>query len=221
MERRRVIFLGPPGGGKGTQARKIAEKSTLLTISSGETLRREIREQSEVGKLAANFVESGLLVPDDVITGVMLEGIKRLPPGAGFILDGFPRTVPQAEALQTGLAAMNMSIDAVIDFTIDDAVIIRRIVNRRVCTKCEEPYNLETRPPKVADVCDICGGALTQRVDDREDVITTRLGAYRAQTAPLVAYYTRLGLLHSVTANQPAERVEAEIRAILESPLSK
>ncbi|MBL8877893.1 MAG: adenylate kinase [Phycisphaerales bacterium] len=221
MNRRRVIFLGPPGSGKGTQARKIAEKSSLLPISSGETLRREIREQSEVGRLAANFVESGLLVPDDIITGVMIAGIKKLPSGTGFILDGFPRTVPQADALQGGLAAMSMSIDAVVDFELDDAEIVKRIVNRRVCTKCEEPYNLESRPPKVAGVCDICGGALTQRVDDREDVIMTRLGAYRAQTAPLVAHFARQGLLCSVRANRPAHEVEADILAILESPTSK
>lgn len=221
MEKRRVIFLGPPGSGKGTQARKIAEKHSLLPISSGETLRREIREQSEVGRLAAQFVESGLLVPDDVITGVMLEGIRKLPPGSGFILDGFPRTVPQAESLQTGLAGMGKAIDAVIDFTIEDAVIIGRIANRRVCTKCEEPYNLESRPPKVTGVCDICGGQLTQRVDDREDVIATRLGAYRAQTSLLVAYYKKLDLLHSVAADRSAEQVERDILAILESPKAK
>lgn len=221
MERRRVIFLGPPGSGKGTQARKIAEKSSLLPISSGETLRREIREQSEVGRLAANFVESGLLVPDEIITGVMIAGIRKLPTDSGFILDGFPRTVPQAEALQSGLATMDMKIDCVIDFELDDSVIISRIVNRRVCTKCEEPYNLESRPPKIAGVCDICGSALTQRVDDREDVITTRLGAYRAQTAPLVTFFSRQGLLRTVPANRPANVVEADIRAILESSTSK
>jgi adenylate kinase len=126
--------------------------------------------------------------------------------------------VPQAESLQAGLSGMGMAIDAVIDFLIEDAAIVGRIANRRVCTKCEEPYNLRSRPPKIADVCDICGGRLTQRVDDREDVIMTRLGAYRAQTSPLVAYYQQLGLLHAVAADRPAEDVERDILAILESP---
>ncbi|QOJ15311.1 MAG: adenylate kinase [Planctomycetia bacterium] len=217
MPARRVVFLGPPGTGKGTQAQSLARTRGLAAISSGDVLRAEIRGGSEIGRQADGFVRSGNLVPDEIVTGVMLTGLKRLPPDAGFTLDGFPRTVPQAEALAAGLAAMGARLDLVVDFVLADDVIVRRIVGRRVCTKCNASYNTEFLPPRTDRVCDNCGTALVQRVDDRADVIATRLQAYRVQTAPLVAYYERLGLLRAVDASRPADEVQRRVESLVDA----
>lgn len=213
----RLIFLGPPGSGKGTQAQRLQKNRGLPALSSGDTLRKEIRHASPIGTKAAQFVQAGTLVPDDVITGVMLSAIGKLPDSDGFILDGFPRTVPQAEALDEGLEARGLTIDAVLDFLIEDPQIIARIVARRVCSQCAATYNLESLPPAVAGVCDQCGGKLEQRVDDREDVIATRLETYRAQTAPLVEYYSQRNLLRTVDANADAQSVEAQLARVIHS----
>jgi adenylate kinase len=213
----RLIFLGPPGTGKGTQAQRLCQTHGWAALSSGDALRREIRDESDIGRQAAQYVEAGTLVPDDVVTGVMLSAIDRMPPGGGFVLDGFPRTLPQAEALGRGLEQRGLKIDAVLDFRMDDDRIVRRIVNRRVCTKCDATYNLEFLRPRVAGVCDSCGGALVQRVDDREDVIATRLETYRSQTAPLVDYYTQQGRLHVVNAFADADSVEREVSRVVAS----
>jgi len=218
MAARRLIFLGPPGSGKGTQAVRLAERLGLVQLSSGDALRRERAEGSEIGRKAAQYMDAGTLVPDEVITGVMLAAIAKLPAGTGFILDGFPRTVPQAEALSAGLQARKLKVDAVIDFKLDDAEIIRRIVERRVCKACAATYNLSFLPPKVAGVCDKCQGELIQRPDDRREVVVTRLETYRAQTAPLIAYYTQQGLLQSVDSAAGADAVQAQVARLIEAP---
>jgi adenylate kinase len=218
MAARRLIFLGPPGSGKGTQAVRLAERLGLVQLSSGDALRRERAEGSEIGRKAAQYMDAGTLVPDEVITGVMLAAIAKLPAGTGFILDGFPRTVPQAEALSAGLQARKLKVDAVIDFKLDDAEIIRRIVERRVCKACAATYNLSFLPPKVAGVCDKCKGELIQRPDDRREVVVTRLETYRAQTAPLIAYYTQQGLLQSVDSAAGADAVQAQVARLIEAP---
>lgn len=218
MAATRLIFLGPPGSGKGTQAARLAEQLGLVQLSSGDVLRRERAEGSPVGRQAARYMDAGTLVPDEVITEVMLAAVDRLPPGTGFVLDGFPRTVPQAEALARGLRARNLPIDAVIDFQLDDAEIIRRIVERRICRQCGATYNLSFLPPKVAGRCDKCGGELIQRPDDRREVVATRLETYRAQTAPLIDYYARSGRLHTVDAARGAAAVAAEIARIVAAP---
>ena len=210
----RVIFLGPPGTGKGTQARRLSERLGLAALSSGDTLRREIKEGSEIGRQAERHVVSGGLVPDEIITRVMLAGIAKLGSNAGYVLDGFPRTTPQAEALEQGLNARGQRIDGVLDFELADAEIIARIVGRRVCSQCGATYNIAFLPPRRADVCDACGGGLAQRADDREDVIRTRLETYRAQTAPLIGHYADQGLLFRIDASGPAETVE---RAVVET----
>jgi adenylate kinase len=211
-----LIFLGPPGSGKGTQAARLEEKLGLIQLSSGDALRRERKEQSEIGRKAAEYMDAGTLVPDDVITGVMLAAIDKLPSGSGFILDGFPRTVAQAEALETGLAERNLQIAAVIDFKLDDSEIVRRIVERRVCSDCGATYNLSFLPPKEAGVCDKCGSRnIIQRPDDREEVVRTRLETYRAQTAPLIEFYSGGGLLRSVDSSSGADAVEAEVERIV------
>ncbi len=213
----RLVLLGPPGAGKGTQAKRLAADFGLVALSSGDILRGEIKAGTAVGKKAEGYVKSGTLVPDAVITEVMLAGIDRVDPGAGFILDGFPRTVPQAEALEGGLAARRRPLDAVIDFDMNDGEIVRRIVSRRSCGNCGAVYNLEFLPPRVPDVCDACGSALVQRVDDTETTVVTRLATYRRQTAPLVAHYEACGLLRRVDGAAPADRVQLAIRRIVES----
>jgi len=217
MAIKRIIFLGPPGTGKGTQAARMSERFGLEAMSSGDTLRQEIKAGSDVGQKAAEYVEAGTLVPDEIITGVMLAGINKLPAGIGFILDGFPRTVPQAESLADGLARAGMGLDGVIDFQMDDQRIIERIVTRRVCSSCGATYNIRFFPPRVEGVCDKCGGQVAQRVDDREDVIKTRLETYRSQTAPLIEFYSQQGLLRTVDASQEAEAVEVQVVKIIEA----
>jgi adenylate kinase len=215
MPAKRLIFLGPPGSGKGTQANHVSERLSLVAMSSGDTLRAEIKAGSDVGQRAAQYVRAGTLVPDDVVTGVMLSAITGLPPGTGFILDGFPRTVPQAEALEAGLRAAGVAIDAAIDFQIEDGLIVQRIVSRRVCGDCGATYNTRFLPPRVEGVCDKCGGEVVQRVDDREDVIRTRLETYRSQTAPLIEFYSERGLLRRVDASQEAQAVAAQVLRLL------
>jgi adenylate kinase len=211
MARKRLIFLGPPGSGKGTQAARMSQRFGLVAMSSGDTLRSEIKAHSAVGLKAREFVQAGTLVPDDVITGVMLAAIAKLPPDTGFILDGFPRTLPQAEALAKGLEDAQVGIDAAFDFQVSDSLIIERIVTRRVCNSCGATYNVRFFPPKENGVCDKCGGEVIQRVDDREDVIKTRLETYRTQTAPLIEFYSQRGLLRSVDAANEVVVVEEQV----------
>lgn len=217
MRQVRLIFLGPPGSGKGTQAQRLVVRLGLVQLSSGDVLRREIQAATEIGKQAAGYYNVGALVPDDIVSGVMVAAVGALPPGTGFVLDGFPRTVPQAEVLERGLTALQVTIDAVLDFRLDDALIIRRIGGRRICTRCNALYNAEFSPPRQAGVCDRCGGPLTQRADDVESVVAARLDAYRRQTAPLVEYYQRRGLLHPVDAGGPVDGVAAQVAAIIAS----
>lgn len=212
----RLILLGPPGAGKGTQSERMCRRYGLAALSSGDILRAQIRENTEVGKTAAGLVEAGALVPDDVITAVMLAGIAEVPESPGFILDGYPRTVAQAESLEAGLASSGASIDVVLEFSMDDRLIVERIVNRRTCEKCGATYNLKFLPPGNAGICDQCGESLVQRADDREDVIVTRLDTYRAETAPLVQYYAGKGLLESIDASGPADEVEREVSGIVD-----
>ena len=217
MPASRLIFLGPPGSGKGTQAQRVGARFGLVPLSSGDVLRRERQAGSAIGRQAAQYMDAGTLVPDVVITGVILAAIDRLPAGGGFILDGFPRTVFQAEALDAGLRERKLAIDAVVDFRLDDEEIIRRIVGRRVCSACAATYNTSFLPPKVDGKCDKCGGALIQRKDDCREVVVTRLETYRAQTAPLIEYYSRRGRFFAVDSAAGADAVEAEVTRIVQA----
>lgn len=213
----RLIFLGPPGSGKGTQAARMAARFGLAALSSGDTLRREIACGSSIGRQAENYVADGLLVPDAVITGVMLSAIDRLPRESGFILDGFPRTIPQAESLRSGLAGRRLPLVAVVEFAIADGRLVERLAGRRVCSQCGLSYNVGSLPPRTAGVCDQCGAALVQREDDREDVVATRLATYRKQTAPLISFYRDEGLLRVVDAAQDAAAVEEAVAGVIAS----
>ncbi len=217
MPATRLIFLGPPGSGKGTQAQRLSQRLGLVQLSSGDVLRRERQAGSEIGRKATQYMDAGTLVPDDVVTGVMLAAVDRLPRGTGFVLDGFPRTVQQAEWLEAGLRERNRSIEAVVDFRLDDAEIIRRLGGRRICGQCQATYNVSFLPPKVHGKCDQCGGGLIQRKDDQPEVIATRLQTYRAQTAPLIEHYGRRGRFYSVDSALGADAVAAEVARIVEA----
>ncbi len=210
-----VVFLGPPGTGKGTQAQRLSRQLGLVAMSSGDVLRREIADGSVIGRQAEAFVKSGALVPDDVITGVMLSFVDRVPREPGFVLDGFPRTVPQAEALEHGFHERDIRLSAVFDFVLKDEAIVARVAGRCVCGNCAAVYNNSLLPPRQPGRCDRCGGELIQRADDRPEVILARLETYRRQTAPLVDYYRRLSLLHTVDASLSAEQVEADLIGLI------
>ena len=219
MARPRLIFLGPPGTGKGTQAARMATRYNLTACSSGDALREEIRERSDIGRQVNEYVESGNLVPDELITDVMLAAIDKFPTDCGFILDGFPRTVHQAESLSAGLDRRGLKLDGAMYFRLDHQTIIERITSRRICVNCNRTYNLRFMPPAVPGRCDSCDGKLMQRVDDREDVIATRLATYEELTVPLVEYYTDGGLVHQIDADATPEEVAVSVAAVIDKLL--
>ena len=186
-----LILVGPPGAGKGTQGEILSKKLGIDTISTGVMLRTAIKEQTEVGKLAEQYINDGKLVPDDVIVAIVKERLAQPDCDKGFILDGFPRTVPQAEAL----TASGVKIDKVLSLEVDDSVIVERLSARRECSKCGAPYSVLYKKPAVEGKCDKCGGELIQRADDNPETIQTRLNVYHEQTEPIKAYYEKQGLL--------------------------
>ncbi len=207
----RVIFLGSPGAGKGTQAAVLKDRYGLAHISTGDILRENVRSGTALGKTAKKYMDSGGLVPDDVIIAMMKERLQEPDCRGGFILDGFPRTVPQAEALDRLLDGMGITLDGVILFEIPRQLVIDRLTGRRVCGSCGEIYNVRFKNTKTPRVCDRCSGELTQRDDDREEVVIRRLEVYEEQTAPLVRYYEEKGRLIRVDAGQEGDRVVAAI----------
>ena len=190
----KIILLGAPGAGKGTQAEKISEALHIPQISTGNIIREALKSGSEVGLKAKSFIESGKLVPDEVVIDIIKERIAKDDCKDGFILDGFPRTIAQAEALDN----MGVSIDRVLDINVADDVIASRLSGRRVCEACGSSYHLVSKKPAVDGVCDKCGGTLIQRKDDHPDTVADRLKVYHEQTEPLKAYYEKKGLLRVV-----------------------
>lgn len=193
-----LIMFGPPGAGKGTQASIIAKNYNVLHISTGDILRAAVKEGSELGNLAKSYMDKGELVPDNVVIGIIREVIKSSDSIDGYLLDGFPRTLPQAEALDRMLNSLSLKVDKVVSIEVPDGEIISRIGGRRVCEKCGAMYHKLYDPPKNSDICDKCGGNLYQRDDDREDVIRKRLEVYSRQTLPLKAYYRNAGILREI-----------------------
>ena len=185
----RVVLLGPPGAGKGTQAKLLQEEFAACQISTGDILRKAVAEKTPLGKEAARYLDSGALVPDDVIVKLVAERLKEKDCEKGFILDGFPRTIPQAESLDAILKQMSLSLNRVVSVQVPRAVIIERLAGRRSCKNCGALSHLAFSPPKRAGLCDRCGGELYQRQDDAEETIANRLKVYENQTAPLVDYY--------------------------------
>ncbi|HKW55956.1 MAG TPA: adenylate kinase [Candidatus Acidoferrum sp.] len=212
---RAVIFLGPPGAGKGTQAKQLAAQFLVPHLSTGDMLRDHVSRGTPLGEKAKPIMERGDLVPDSLVLKMVRERIERPDCSHGFVFDGFPRTVAQAQYLGELLKQHGFRRPTVIHLAVDRGLILRRITGRRMCKTGGEIYNLYDRPPKVAGRCDNEGGELVQRPDDREEVVAPRLNAYEKQTAPLVAYYKRLGLLHEVDASKSVEGVQQQIAKAL------
>ncbi len=194
----RLVLLGPPGAGKGTQALYIERAFAVPRIATGDIFRHNVGRETELGRAAKAYMERGDLVPDEVVIAMITERLDQPDAGNGFLLDGFPRTVPQAEALEDYLAAVGRPLDVVVRFTVPESEIVRRIVNRRSCPNDGEVYHLEYAPPKRDMVCDICGTPLVHRKDDTEAVVRRRLEEYHAKTEPLEAFYAERGLLRDV-----------------------
>lgn len=197
----RIILIGPPGAGKGTQAASIIEKHPIIHISTGDILRENVRAGTELGQTAKRFMNAGQLVPDHLIIAMMRDRLAEDDAQNGFILDGFPRNVQQADALASLLGDMSLRLDAVVLLEISDEAVVRRLEGRRVCSSCGMIYNVYSHPPKADDTCEACGGQVVRRADDQESVIRGRLDVYHKETAPLVEYYERSGLLHRVPAD--------------------
>ncbi|MCI7403117.1 adenylate kinase [Pyramidobacter sp.] len=212
----RIILVGPPGAGKGTQAEKIVAKYGVAHISTGDILRANVTAGTELGRKAKSFMDAGALVPDDVIVGMMRGRLAENDCRKGFILDGFPRTVPQAEALTALLAEMGIELDGVILLDVDDETVVERLCGRRMCKKCGRIFHVSFKPSAKGDRCDSCDGELYQRDDDREEVIRQRLAVYHDQTAPLVDYYGKAGLLLRIDAAEAGDQVLSRIEAMLE-----
>lgn len=190
-----IILMGPPGAGKGTQAKILIAKYNIPHISTGDMFREAIKEGTPLGKLAASYINDGHLVPDDVTIGLVKERLSKDDCAKGYLLDGFPRTIPQAEALEKLTKEIGREIEYVINIDTPKEELVKRICGRRVCKKCGAPYHIINVQPKVDGVCDICGGELVQRPDDNEDALNTRLEAYTKQTKPLLEFYEKKGLL--------------------------
>ena len=205
----RMVFLGPPGSGKGTQAKKLVEKYSLAHIATGDILRRAVKDETELGSSAKKFVDAGELVPDEIILGIIKEELTGI--SEGFIFDGFPRTLAQAEGLDGILCELGVNIDYVISLKVADETIIDRLVSRRLCKNCGFEFNLKTRPPKIEGVCDRCGGGLFQRTDDTVEVINNRLLVYRQKTEPIEDYYRKKGILVEIDGDKDFNEVFGSI----------
>jgi adenylate kinase len=202
--------LGAPGAGKGTHCKRIITQYGVTHLSSGDILRRERSEGTDLGKKAQSYMDAGTLVPDELIVEMMSKAIKNVGP-AGYVLDGFPRTVNQAEALDQALADSGNGLDIVVNLQVDDGIVVERITGRRSCPKCGAVYHVKNMPPKEDGICDHDGAALTQRPDDTEDVVRNRLATYYAQTEPVVDYYKAKGTVHDIDASGDADAVAALI----------
>lgn len=213
---KRIIMLGAPGSGKGTWSKVLSDTLSLPHISSGDLFRHELKVESELGEKVRHYLENGLLVPDGVTIALVEKTICEGAGKDGFILDGFPRTIFQAEALERFLDERQLSIDAVIDLVVDEAVLIERILSRMVCTKCGKPYNTTSMVPMVEGVCDDCQGPVIKRSDDTEETLKKRFKAYHDETEPLVSYYRERGMLieFSNTA-PPGEATKNELLGLL------
>lgn len=209
----RLVFLGPPGAGKGTQARELAREWSIPQIATGDMLREAVAAGTPLGGEARRYIDQGVLVPDDVIVGLIAERLARPDAQGGFLLDGFPRTIPQAEALDRLLKDLGVTLDRVIFFDVSEPELLRRLTGRRACPRCQATYHVVSAPPRRDNVCDRCGSTLIQREDDREDTVTKRLRVYATQTAPLLEYYRNRGLLATVRGEGGIDEIRAGIRA--------
>lgn len=211
----RLIFLGPPGAGKGTQASRLARELGVPHVATGDMLREAAQQGMRLGLEARRYMDRGALVPDEVVIGLVGERLGQADAASGWLLDGFPRTVPQAEALDALLRQRGLDVDRVVFFRVPDAELLRRVTGRRVCRQCGTAFHLVFNPPAQAGCCDRCGGPLYQREDDAESAVAHRLEVYVNQTEPLLDYYRRRNLLAEVSGEGTVDQVTAAIRACL------
>ena len=211
----KIIMLGAPGAGKGTQAKKIAEKCGIPHISTGDIFRANIKNGTELGKKAKTYMDQGLLVPDELVCDLVVDRIQQDDCKKGYILDGFPRTIPQAESLDKALQAIGEKMDYAIDVEVPDENIVKRMGGRRACVGCGATYHLVYGPTKKEGICDVCGGELILRDDDKPETVQKRLGVYHEQTQPLIDYYKNQGILREVDGSVDMEDVFKEILNIL------
>ncbi|MBO3747160.1 adenylate kinase [Streptosporangiaceae bacterium NEAU-GS5] len=203
----RLVLVGPPGAGKGTQAQFIASNLSIPKISTGDIFRANVSGGTELGKLAKEYMDRGDLVPDEVTNAMVQDRLAEKDAQEGFLLDGFPRNVPQAQVLKKILDELGAKLDIVLELVVDNDEVVRRLAGRRTCRSCGKVWHVDFDPPKVDGVCDACGGELFQRDDDREETIRHRLEVYEQQTSPLISYYAEEGLLEGVDATGPVEEV--------------
>lgn len=213
----KLVMLGAPGAGKGTQATLISKKYSVPHISTGDILRDAVGRKTQLGMQAKTYMDAGHLVPDELVINIVKERLSERDCENGFILDGFPRTVAQAEALQKALEKMSKKLDMVLSIEVDEDELIRRLTQRRQCQNCGKIYHLLYDPPKVDGVCDKCGGKLYQRADDKENAIRKRLEEYQNKTHPLISYYNNLGLLRVIDGKKTTDQVFVDIKKTLEA----
>lgn len=211
----KIVMLGAPGAGKGTQAKMIAAKYNIPHISTGDIFRANIKNGTELGKKAKSYMDQGLLVPDELTLELIMDRFTADDCANGYVLDGFPRTIAQAEALTASLAAKGEKMDYAIDVDVPDERIVTRMGGRRACVACGGTFHIKYNPPKTEGVCDLCGGNLTIRDDDMPETVQKRLNVYHTQTQPLIEYYTNEGILKTVDGTQDVDKVFDEILAIL------
>ena len=216
----RFVLLGAPGVGKGTQGIRIAENYKIPQISTGEILRTAVRNGTRLGTEAKIFMDKGELVPNGIIIGLMKDRLRKSDCRNGFILDGFPRSIPQAEELDKILEEMMLPLDAVVNINVDDEEIVKRLKSRRICRNCGEDYNTVTNPPPESMECKVCGGEIYQRADDKEETIRKRLSVYKNETEPLISYYANRNIVQTVDGLNSPEDVYNSIEAILEGILA-
>ncbi len=212
----KIIMLGAPGAGKGTQAKMIAEKYHLPHVSTGDIFRANLKQGTELGKKAKEYMDKGALVPDELTVEILLDRVAQPDCKDGYVLDGFPRTIPQAEVLDKELTKLGDKVDLAIDVDVPDANIVKRMSGRRACLKCGATYHIEHIPPKQEGICDVCGEKLVQRDDDKPETVQKRLDVYHEQTAPLIEYYTKAGILRTVDGTVDMKEVFAAITKIIE-----
>jgi len=212
----RLVFLGAPGAGKGTQAKKLVEKYKIPQISTGDILRAAVAADTPLGKEAKSYMDKGELVPDSVVIGLVKERIAQDDCKKGYILDGFPRNTAQAEVLDKVLSEMKAPLDAAVDVDVDRDILLKRLTGRRTCKNCQQMYNIYFSTSKKEGVCDKCGGELFQRNDDKEETIKRRLDVYDAQTAPLMDYYKKKGILKSVKGTGSIDEIFSKVCSVIE-----
>jgi len=210
-----LVLLGPPGAGKGTQAGRIVADYGIPHISTGDILRSAVKNQTKMGLEAKKYMDAGELVPDSVVIGIVKDRLQEPDTAKGFLMDGFPRTIPQAEALDKALKGLDRAISKTVVILVDEEDLVSRLTGRRICRACQAPYHVMFNASAVKDVCDKCGGELYQRDDDSEATVRNRLEVYRAQTEPLIGYYDRAGVVARVDGAQAPDKVYEDIRAAL------